>query len=89
MNQALRGHEALNAEDTNQTGHHNLARLQGQLEVATLAGTGEASAATEDIVKKVPFFMLSLDLPAARLFQDAMEKDIIPQVSELYPCSMR
>jgi hypothetical protein len=63
--------------------------LQGQLEVTTLAGTGDASQSVEDVVKKVPFFMLSLDLPAARLFQDAMEKDIIPQVCHLYACSLQ
>lgn len=58
--------------------------VQGQLEVTTLAGTGKAAERGEDVVERVPFFMLSLDLPQARLFQDAMEKDIIPQARP--PC---
>jgi hypothetical protein len=48
--------------------------------VRTLAGTGSASAKEKDEVKKLPFLLLSLDLPPARLFQDAMETNIIPQV---------
>ena len=31
--------------------------------------------------KKMPFLYLSLDLPPAPLFQDELEKNIIPQVS--------
>lgn len=54
--------------------------LQGKLEVRTLAGTGAAAESAEDVVQKVPFLLLSLDLPPARLFQDAMERNIIPQV---------
>jgi len=29
---------------------------------------------------KMPFYMLALDLPPPPLFQDVMEKNIIPQV---------
>lgn len=55
---------------------------QGELEVTTLAGTGKgkAAAAADDVVERVPFLLLGLDLPAAPLFKDAMEKNIIPQV---------
>ena len=51
--------------------------FQGQLVVTTeAAGDGGAGPVDED----VPFYMLSLDLPPAPLFQDAMEKNVIPQV---------
>lgn len=53
--------------------------VQGKLEVRTLAGTGAAADKEEDVVQKIPFLLLSLDLPPARLFQDALESDIIPQ----------
>ena len=59
---------------------HACARVQGQLEVTTLKGTGAAADAEADIVERKPFFMLTLELPQARLFQDAVDKDIIPQV---------
>jgi hypothetical protein len=39
--------------------------------------------ATEDMVEKMPFLMLGLDLPPAPLYKDSMEKNIIPQV-QLY-----
>ncbi|PRW59503.1 U4 tri-snRNP-associated 2-like [Chlorella sorokiniana] len=54
--------------------------LQGELEVVTLAGTGKAKDSTQDVTDRVPFLMLGLDLPAAPLFKDALEKVIIPQV---------
>ncbi|PSC71207.1 U4 tri-snRNP-associated 2 [Micractinium conductrix] len=56
--------------------------LQGELEVVTEAGTGlgRAKDAAADVTEKVPFLMLGLDLPAAPLFKDALEKVIIPQV---------
>lgn len=56
--------------------------FQGQLEVTTLAGTGKGKAATsaEDIVEKVPFLLLRLDLPPTPVFKDAMERTVIPQV---------
>ena len=53
---------------------------QGQLQITTLAGTGKAADSKVDIVETVPFLQLALDLPPARLFQDVMEKNIIPQV---------
>lgn len=56
--------------------------LQGQLEVTTLKGTGAAADAEADLVERKPFFMLTLELPQARLFQDAVDKDIIPQVPQ-------
>lgn len=34
----------------------------------------------QDVVDKVSFLMLGLDLPAAPLFKDALETVIIPQV---------
>ena len=41
-----------------------------------------ADSLTADVVKRavIPFRMLALDLPPPPLFQDAMEKNIIPQV---------
>lgn len=54
--------------------------LQGELEVVTEAGTGKAKEAIKDVIDHVPFLMLGLDLPAAPLFKDALEKVIIPQV---------
>lgn len=54
--------------------------MQGQLEITTLAGTGKAADSKEDVVDSVSFLQLALDLPPARLFQDVMEKNIIPQV---------
>ncbi|GAX85297.1 hypothetical protein CEUSTIGMA_g12714.t1 [Chlamydomonas eustigma] len=56
--------------------------FQGELEVTTEKGTGKGKAATaeEDIVERVPFLLLALDLPAAPLFKDVLEKNIIPQV---------
>ena len=48
---------------------------QGRLRVVTRKeGAPPAEAVT-------PFYMLGLDLPAPPLFQDVMEKNIIPQVS--------
>mmetsp|Transcript_43354 Transcript_43354/g.130013 ORF Transcript_43354/g.130013 Transcript_43354/m.130013 type:complete len:540 (-) Transcript_43354:664-2283(-) len=56
--------------------------FQGELEVTTEAGTGKGKAekATEDVVERIPFLMLALDLPPAPLFKDVLEKNIIPQV---------
>ena len=61
------------------------ARVQGQLEVTTRAGTGkaakpDASGRVQDVVDSVPCIMLGLDLPPAPLYKDALEKNIIPQV---------
>mmetsp|Transcript_3367 Transcript_3367/g.6997 ORF Transcript_3367/g.6997 Transcript_3367/m.6997 type:complete len:480 (-) Transcript_3367:88-1527(-) len=57
--------------------------LQGEIEVTTEKGTGKAKEAGADLVERVPFLMLGLDLPPAPLYKDSMEKNIIPQV-QLY-----
>jgi len=59
--------------------------VQGELEVTTEAGTGKAkepNAAGQitNVVERVPFLFLGLDLPAAPLYKDVMETNIIPQV---------
>jgi len=54
--------------------------LQGEIEVRTLAGTGAARSSPTDLVQRIPFLMLTLDLPPAPLFKDAMEKIVIPQI---------
>ncbi|KAF6264721.1 cysteine proteinase [Scenedesmus sp. NREL 46B-D3] len=56
--------------------------FQGELEVTTLAGTGKgrAATATGDVVERLPFLLMGLELPATPLFKDALEKNIIPQV---------
>ena len=54
--------------------------LQGEIEVTTLAGTGSARKSATDVVQRVPYLMLTLDLPPAPLFKDAMEKIVIPQI---------
>lgn len=54
--------------------------LQGEIEVTTMAGTGAARKSSTDLVQRVPYLMLTLDLPPAPLFKDAMEKTVIPQV---------
>lgn len=55
--------------------------FQGELQVTTEAGTGTAADSTEDVVEKVPFLVLAMDLPPAPLYKDALEKNIIPQVA--------
>lgn len=60
--------------------------LRGELEIVTLAGTGKAKGSKEDLVEKVPFLMLGLDLPPAPLFKDALENVIIPQVIVGFVC---
>eukprot|EP00891_Asterochloris_glomerata_P004580 jgi/Astpho2/4580/e_gw1.00067.144.1_t len=60
--------------------------FQGELEITTEAGTGKAAekkgvnGKLEDAVDRVPFLFLGLDLPAAPLYKDVMEQNIIPQV---------
>ena len=54
-------------------GHRSV--LPGELEVTTVED-GKAPAPPQ----RMPFYALPLDLPAAPLFQDAMEKNAIPQV---------
>ena len=61
-------------------------QLQGELEVTTEAGTGKAkepnpAGQVTDVVDRVPFLFLGLDLPPAPLYKDVMETNIIPQVS--------
>lgn len=34
----------------------------------------------EDVVERVPFLLMGLELPPTPLFKDALEKNIIPQV---------
>ena len=59
--------------------------LQGELEITTEAGSGKAKepnagGQVSDVVDRVPFLFLGLDLPAAPLYKDVMETNIIPQV---------
>jgi len=54
--------------------------FQGELEVTTEAGTGKAAREETDLVEKVPFLVLGMDLPPAPLYKDVLEKNIIPQV---------
>lgn len=63
-------------------------QLQGELEITTEAGTGKArepgaDGQVSDVVDRVPFLFLGLDLPAAPLYKDVMETNIIPQVPDL------
>lgn len=37
----------------------------------------------EDVVERVPFLLLGMELPPTPLFKDALEKNIIPQVCVL------
>lgn len=46
-------------------------------------GAGTAADATEDLVDRVPFLVIAMDLPPAPLYKDALEKNIIPQVPAL------
>ena len=62
--------------------------LQGELEITTEAGSGKAqepnaAGQMSDVVDRVPFLFLGLDLPAAPLYKDVMETNIIPQVIPL------
>lgn len=63
----------------------SLGSVQGELEVTTEAGTGKAkepnaAGQVTNVVDRVPFLFLGLDLPAAPLYKDVMETNIIPQV---------
>ena len=46
--------------------------LQGELEVTTAAGSGRAREGEGDLVERLPFLLLGLDLPPAPLFKDAL-----------------
>lgn len=50
--------------------------------MTTERGTGKGKAATSptNVVERMPFLLLGLDLPPAPLFKDTLEKNIIPQV---------
>lgn len=53
--------------------------------MTTEAGTGKAKepnadGQVQDVVDRVPFLFLGLDLPPAPLYKDVMETNIIPQV---------
>lgn len=54
--------------------------LEGEIELTTLAGTGSAKKSSVDVVQRVPFLLLTLDLPPSPLFKDALEKIVIPQI---------
>ncbi len=63
----------------------HLSVIQGELEVTTEAGSGKArepnaAGQVTDVVDRVPFLFLGLDLPPAPLYKDVMETNIIPQV---------
>lgn len=55
--------------------------FQGEVEVVSRDVANANAAPSSTTSKTSPFLMLSMDLPAAPLFQDVMEKKIIPQVS--------
>ena len=52
---------------------------QGELEITAEPREGQAAPAA----LRTPFLMLGLDLPPAPLYKDALERNIIPQVSIL------
>lgn len=65
--------------------HVTMTMFQGELEITTEAGSGKAkepnaAGQVADVVDRVPFLFLGLDLPAAPLYKDVMETNIIPQV---------
>ncbi len=53
--------------------------VQGELEITAEPREGQAAPAA----LRTPFLMLGLDLPPAPLYKDALERNIIPQVSIL------
>ena len=53
--------------------------MQGELEITAEPREGQAAPAA----LRTPFLMLGLDLPPAPLYKDALERNIIPQVSIL------
>lgn len=62
--------------------------FQGQLKVESQQITAKADVgdrlrfeeAAEVVIDKIKYLMLTLDLPSAPLFQDELDKNIIPQV---------
>ena len=63
--------------------------FQGKLKVESQQITAKADVgdrlrfeeAAEVVIEKITYLMLTLDLPSAPLFQDELDKNIIPQVS--------
>ena len=53
--------------------------FQGAVRITTHTAGGEESGAAPDS-KEVPFLYLTVDVPPAPLFKDALERNIIPQV---------
>ena len=51
--------------------------LQGSVKVTTIKAGGDETDVEE---REVPFLYLTVDVPAAPLFKDALERNIIPQV---------
>ncbi len=47
----------------------------------------EGKPLAADLVEQVPFLVLSMDLPPAPLYKDALERNIIPQVRCVLHCS--
>lgn len=82
----LGGHHA--SGDGQGQGFHRGEAMQGQgmwqastRSIPSRRPTAQAQApCPQDVVDKVSFLMLGLDLPAAPLFKDALETVIIPQV---------
>jgi U4/U6.U5 tri-snRNP-associated protein 2 len=59
--------------------------LQGTVRVSTLTAEAAAAAASSQEAvhaetSEVPFLYLTVDVPAAPLFRDALERNILPQV---------
>lgn len=60
--------------------------FQGEVEIKTYKAAKEDSDADIDVeTKATPFLYLTVDVPAAPLFRDALERNIIPQVP-LFAC---
>ena len=54
--------------------------FRGELEVVAQPGAGGVRVDAAPRTTRAPFHVLALDLPPAPLYQDALEKNIIPQV---------
>ncbi|KAL3678845.1 hypothetical protein R1sor_021801 [Riccia sorocarpa] len=61
-----------------QKGH--MEKSQSEENFDSNAKKAKSSATVKEEISKMPFLMLGLDLPPPPLFQDVMEKNIIPQV---------
>ena len=63
------------------------------MQVTTHAAGASDDAADAPDVKQLPFLYLTVDVPAAPLFKDALERNIIPQAprrpTQLLPESAR